>query len=85
MSKERPTTDSIYLTIPELDLIIQGLNLSLTEHYQEYAHLPEALITITRQFIEIKSKFKYCDHCKNFFYQSWRENCNCPKGVGEEE
>ena len=83
MSQKEPTTDSIYLTISELDLLIEGLNLSLHEHYQDHTHLPEATLQMTHRLVEIKSKFKWCNHCRNFFFSFWKEECDCSKGEEE--
>jgi hypothetical protein len=81
MDKEA-RTDDLYLTREQVNSVLEALNLSMERHYREYDDdLPEELIEIINQFVEARSKFRYCPTCVGrYYYQRWSgSTCSCPQ------
>ena len=78
------TTDSLYLTQIEVQTIINGLNLSMKDHYYTEESLPEDLIKLIDRFVGVRQNFKWCSKCRTQYY-AWYSHtkCNCPDGEEE--
>jgi len=87
MVREEAKTEYIHLTKEQVTHTLDGLNLLMQQHYNEYDNdLPEHIIQIVNVFTEVRSKFKYCHACRNYFFQRWSSNdCGCPESKEEEE
>ena len=84
--REEAKTEYIQLTKDEVHLTLDGLNLLMQQHYSDYdSGLPEEIIKIVNVFTEVRSRFKYCNHCRNIYFQRWSSTeCDCPQSKEEE-
>tara|TARA_R100001443_G_scaffold86300_1_gene92973 strand:+ start:66 stop:329 length:264 start_codon:yes stop_codon:yes gene_type:complete len=87
MNREEAKTEYIHLTLTQVNHVLDGMNLLMQNHYEDYDdHLPEHIIEIVNVFTEVRSKFKYCASCRNNYYQRWSSSdCGCPESQEEEE
>lgn len=88
MERKEAKTDDIYLTREQVNQVLEGLNLLMKDHYYvREDDLPEDIIEIVNEFVQARSKFKYCANCRDYFYQRWSQGeCGqCPTIEEEEE
>lgn len=84
--EQEARTDDLYLTREQVNKVLDALNLSMRDHYNDYdTDLPQHLIEIINQFTEARNKFKYCRTCVGgWYYQRWSgSTCQCPGGEEE--
>jgi len=70
------TNASVYLTEDELQMLLEGLNCGLANHYNDYDCMPDDIITLFAKIQTVKNDFQRCKCGKRYYKDySWSVCC----------